>query len=79
MAQIPQFLRPTDVFEPETLEALSNAYDMALRALHDIGQPEVVREVIARRIIAAARRGERHPARLCANALAAFDSDKLIR
>jgi hypothetical protein len=79
MAQILQFVRPTDAFDPETLEALGKAYDMALAALRDIGQPEIVREVLARRIIAAARSGERDPAALGAIALAAFDSDKLIR
>jgi hypothetical protein len=79
MAQILQFIRPADAFDPETVEALGKAYDMALVALHDIGQPEVVREVLARRIIAAARKGERDPAALCAVALAAFDSDNLIR
>lgn len=36
----------------------------------------IVREVIARRIIATARKGERDPAKLCGIALAAFDSDK---
>ena len=79
MAQILQFIRPTDAFDPGTVETLGKAYDMALAALHDIGQPEVVREVLARRIIAAARKGERDPAALCAIALAAFDSDRLIR
>jgi hypothetical protein len=79
MAQFLQFIRPTDAFDRETLEALGKAYDMALAALHGVGQPPLVREVIARRIIAAARRGERDPASLCGIALTAFDSDKLIR
>jgi hypothetical protein len=79
MAQILQFIRPTDAFDPETVETLGKAYDMALAALRDMGQPEVVREVLARRIIAAARKGKRDPAALCAIALAAFDSDNLIR
>ena len=47
--------------------------------MHDIGQPELVREVIARRIIRAAQKGERDPAKLCAVALAAFNSDRLMR
>jgi len=33
--------------------------DAARKALHDKGQPSVVHEVMARRIIAAARKGER--------------------
>jgi hypothetical protein len=42
MGQILEFLRPTDSFDPEVLEVLGNAYDMAMAALHDAGQPEVV-------------------------------------
>jgi hypothetical protein len=79
LAQILQFIRQNDAFSPEVLEALGKAYDMALAALHDIGQPEVVREVIAKRIIRAAQKGEHDPAALCAIALAAFNSDDLMR
>jgi hypothetical protein len=50
-----------------------------MASLHDRGQPEVVREVIAKRIIEAAQRGVVDPASLCADALSAFDSDKLGR
>ena len=75
MARILEFLRPTESFGPEALEALGKAYDMALASLHDVGQPDVVREVIARRIIKAAQKGERDPARLCAAALSAFNPD----
>ena len=52
---------------------------MALVALHDMGQPEVVREVLARRIIKAAKKGERDAAKLCAVALSAFNDDRLMR
>lgn len=79
MGQILKFIRPTDAFDPEVIETLSRAYDVAIASLHDIGQPELVREVIARRIIKAAQKGERDPAKLCAVALAAFNSDRLAR
>jgi hypothetical protein len=79
MAQILQFVRPTDAFGPETLIALGKAYHMALEALHDVGQPELVQEVLARRIIKAAKKGQNDPAALCAAALSAFDSDNLAR
>ena len=79
MGQILEFLPRTDSFGPEAIAALGKAYDMAVGALHDVGQPEVVREVIARRIIKAAQKGERDPAKLCAVALSAFNSDSLIR
>ncbi len=56
-------------FEPEAIAVLSKAFDAACKKLGDIGQPEVVREVIAGRIIAAATLGERDPVRLLAAAL----------
>ena len=43
-----------------------------LQVLHDADQLEVVREVLARRIIAAARFGERDPVRLREAALLGF-------
>jgi hypothetical protein len=79
VAQILQFLRPTDSFSPDTIQVLIKAYDMAMASLRDRGQPDVVREVIAKRIIEAAQRGLIDPASLCADALSAFDSDKLVR
>jgi hypothetical protein len=79
MGQILQFIRPPDAFGPEAIEALGKAYDMALASLRDVGQPDLVREVIARRIIETAQNGERDPAKLCAVALSAFNDDRLIR
>lgn len=79
MGEILEFLRPAESFDPEALETLGKAYDMALASLHDFGQPDVVREVIARRIVKAAKRGERDAAKLCAVALSAFNNDKLMR
>lgn len=75
MAQIKNYFRPTDAesFGPQILEAVGNAYKMAVAALHDIGHPEVPREIIARRIIEAALAGEHDPVVLCAIALGAFD------
>jgi hypothetical protein len=57
---------------------MGQAFDAACKALHDTGQPKIVHEVMARRIIRAAE-GERDAAKLCSIALAAFNSDKLIR
>jgi hypothetical protein len=56
-------------FEPELIVAMSEALEAACKELHDAGRPEVVREAIAVRIIAAARAGERDPVRLRAAAL----------
>jgi hypothetical protein len=56
-------------FDPEAIAAMTEAFDAACEKLGDIDQVEVAREVIAGRIIAAARLGERDPARLLEAAL----------
>jgi hypothetical protein len=50
--------------ELETIAAMSEAFDAACKLLDDTGQPELVLEIIAERIIAAAKLGERDPVRL---------------
>jgi hypothetical protein len=57
-------------FEPEAIAAMSEAFEAACEVLHEAGPPEVVREMVAGRIIAAARFGERDPAHLRVAALA---------
>jgi hypothetical protein len=57
-------------FEPEVIGLMSEVLETACELVPDAGQNEVVREVIARRIIAAASVGERDPVRLRAAALA---------
>jgi hypothetical protein len=56
-------------FDPNAITAMTEAFDAACEKLSDTDQPEVTREVIAGRIIAAARLGERDPARLLEAAL----------
>jgi hypothetical protein len=46
---------------------------------HQVGRPDVVREVIAKRVIEAAKRGDDNPAALCAAALPALSTTNLIR
>lgn len=79
MARIQNYFRPSDAdsFAPEILDSLGHAYEMAIAALHGIGLADVPREVIARRIIEAAREGEHDPVVLCAIALGALNSDRL--
>ncbi len=60
------------VFDPETVKVLCSAYEMARKSLHDTGQPDIVNEVIAERIIVLAKQGERNPDKLCDGALKAF-------
>jgi hypothetical protein len=38
-------------FSPEEIEAMATAYEIATRKLHDRGQPQLVNEVLAKRII----------------------------
>ncbi len=59
-------------FDEESVQALSQAYDKACKSMHDRGQPYLVSEIIAQRIIALARAGERDPDKLCAGALTAL-------
>jgi len=60
---IQSFVKPGEL-EPEAIAVMSEAFDAACKALNDTGQPESVLEVMAERIIAAARLGERDPVRL---------------
>jgi hypothetical protein len=67
-ASMRSFVQP-GAFEPEAVAAMSEAFEAACNELQHTGPPEVTREVIAGRIIAAARLGERNPARLLEAAL----------
>jgi hypothetical protein len=49
------------------------AFEKVCQTLRDGGQPEIAKEVIAKRIIALAQEGERDPDRLCERTLAAID------
>lgn len=63
---------PRAVFDDATTRIMGEAFDAACRDVPDQGQPAVVYEAIAKRIIATARKGERDPAKLCAAGLAAI-------
>jgi len=51
-------------FEPEATAAMGEAFEAACQELHDVGNVEGVRKLIAEQIIAAATRGELDPIRL---------------
>jgi hypothetical protein len=63
---------PSAVFDANATRAMGEAFDRACYTLHDLGQPDLVREIIARRIIEVACDGERDPNELCAQALKAL-------
>ena len=65
MASILPFIRKTGtVFDDRVTGIMGDAFDSACRELHDTGQPPIVYEVIAKRIIEAARGGQRDVMRL---------------
>ena len=65
MASILPFIRKAGtVFDDRVTAIMGDAFDRACKELHDSGQPSIVYEVIARRIIDGARGGERDPVRL---------------
>ena len=72
MASIIPFLRPRSDFPDDVTRIMGEAFDAACKELLDAGQPAIVREIIAKRIIAAAGTGERDVRRLRDIALAAL-------
>lgn len=78
MATILPFISDTPgSFDEHMTAVMGEAFDYACAQLHDAAQPAIVFEVIARRIIGAAGKGERDPFRLRDNALAALGSERL--
>jgi hypothetical protein len=55
---------PMGVFDDATVRTIGRAFEAACQELKDTGQPEVVHEVMVKRIITAARKGERNVTRL---------------
>ena len=62
-------IAPFTNFDPEIAATLGAAYDEAVARL--LNQPDVVRETIAKRIVALAAKGERDVHALCDQALIA--------
>ena len=65
--------RARDVsFSPEEIETMVAAYDVARKKLHDRGQPELVNEIIAKRIIALGKTKALDSKEMAARVLASF-------
>jgi hypothetical protein len=71
-----RFLEPGAVFEPSDLAAMNAAFSMALQKLQLSVRDDPIVELVGRNIIRAAMHGERDPAKLCADALAALNDGK---
>jgi hypothetical protein len=77
MASILQFIRQDrSDFDDNLTRIMGEAFDAACKTLPDSGQPDLVREIIAKRIIEAVKKGERNPLRLRNRALAALGIDQ---
>jgi hypothetical protein len=73
MGQVLQFPRQ-NAFYPETVNVMGQAYDEAIANLNQEGAASelFVRELVAKRIIKMARRGEADRERLCKSAISGF-------
>src|SRR5436190_19688778 len=68
-----KFLKDHDrAFDAETTRLMGEAFDRATAMLRDKGQPHIVMEVIAKRIIKVATSGERDPDELARRGLLAL-------
>ena len=77
MASILPFIKKSGiVFDDHATKIMGEAFDAACRELHDKGQPAIVYEVIAKRIIDAAGNGGRDPVQLRNAGLAGLGFDK---
>jgi hypothetical protein len=63
MASILPFIKGEIAFDDATTRLMGEAFDGICKSLHN-SQPAIVYEVIAKRIIEAAKKGERDPDRL---------------
>jgi hypothetical protein len=70
------FVRTSVEFDEETTRIMGEAFDAARASVQDTGQPKIVYGIIAKRIIEAAKKGERDPIRLRDAGLAALGYKK---
>jgi len=76
MATVLPFVLNRFDFDDEATRIMGEAFEAASKGLHDSGQTALVREIIAKRIIKAATRGERDAVRLRNAGLAALAIDR---
>jgi hypothetical protein len=73
-ARVIPFFRDVS-FDPDTTHIMGQAFDDACKALPNVVQSDLVKYVIAKRIIQIAKNGERNPNQLCKRALQALGLD----
>jgi hypothetical protein len=62
-------MKVTGAFDPQATAAMMTAYRKACELMRDWGQPDAIKDAIAKRIIQVASRGERDPDEICDCAL----------
>ena len=72
MGQVVEVTKLGVAFNPEVVAAVTTAYQMATDHLRRDDYTDLVRDIIAKRIIDTARHGERDPDELCRSALASL-------
>jgi hypothetical protein len=65
-------LLESGLFSPEEVQAMAEAYESVRQKLHDRGQPAIVNEIIAKRIIELAKLKTLDARELADRALASF-------
>jgi hypothetical protein len=73
---LPFITRSETAFDDDVTRIMGLAFDSACAGLHQRNLSQVVREVIAERIIEAAKRGERDLGRLSSFAIDAIKGDR---
>jgi hypothetical protein len=76
MATVLRFVLNKFDLDDEATRVMGEGFDAAYEGLQDGGQPDLVREIIAKRIIEAAKKGERDPVRLRNAGLATLGYDR---
>ena len=79
MAKILPFIRSEMAFDDTTTQVMGLAFDAACTEFRDSDLTTLTREIIAERIIQAAKRGERDPERLCRVAVSALRGGEKAR
>ena len=75
MTSVVRFIKEAEVgsvFDDHVTKAMGEAFEAACKDLDETGQPSVVYEAVAKRIIEIAKSGERDPNQLRDRALTAF-------
>ena len=62
-------MNTVEAFDQEATATMTEAYEKACQSMRDWGQPDILKEIIAKRIVELAGKGECDPDQLCEQAL----------